>query len=131
MDNLKDGFSMTGPCSRPEGWGGANQGDRERYSGNDTGKGMINLDKVVNRKLTNSEYRDETGVSKATATKDLFELVNRGLLRRKGIPCKVTIYELQKGSERDQRALKGLSKGLKIQDPNETQRDQTGVTMRE
>lgn len=63
-----------------------------------------------NAKITNNEYKNIFNVSKATATRDLTNLVNKGLLEQIGETGKGTFYKL-KGSQTDQRAHKGLIKG--------------------
>jgi ATP-dependent DNA helicase RecG len=55
-------------------------------------------------RLTNSGYQDQFGVSKPTASRDLDDLVSKGVLERSGTTGKGTYYELNR---------KGLTKGSK------------------
>jgi ATP-dependent DNA helicase RecG len=48
------------------------------------------------RQITNSEYRDLTGVSKRTAARDLEELVGKGLLARTTTTGRGAAYRLER-----------------------------------
>lgn len=61
-------------------------------------------------RITNREYQELAGVSKRTASRDLDELLQRGLLERVGETGKGTYYIL-KGSQTGQRGHKGAVKG--------------------
>lgn len=65
-----------------------------------------------NARITNNEYKKIFSVSKATATRNLTNLVNKGLLVQVGETGKGTFYKL-KGSQTAQRAHKGLTNGSK------------------
>ena len=52
--------------------------------------------------ITNTEYKDMVGVSKATATRDLVELARKGLIEKIGVTGRGTSYK-----------IKGLIKGSK------------------
>lgn len=60
--------------------------------------------------IGNKEYQELTGASKPTVTRDLDELVERGILVRKGGRGRGTRYAL-KGSQWAQKAQNGLKKG--------------------
>jgi len=62
-------------------------------------------------RITNKEYQEINGVSKATATRELSWLIEKGILFKSGITGKGTYYSL--GSQRAQRGIKGLTKGSK------------------
>ncbi|WP_347241767.1 helix-turn-helix domain-containing protein [Thermus sp.] len=64
--------------------------------------------------ITNQEYQDLGKVSKRTASRDLDELVQRGIFERRGETGKGTYYVL-KGSQRGQRGHNGVTKGPKKQ----------------
>ncbi len=61
--------------------------------------------------ITNEEYQEIAHISKPTATRELSTLVKMDLLLRRGITGRGTSYVLKKGSQRDQRVHKGLTKG--------------------
>ena len=65
-------------------------------------------------RISNREYQELVGVSKRTASRDLDNLVERGILERVGETGKGTHYVL-KGSERGQRGQNGVTKGSKGQ----------------
>jgi len=65
-----------------------------------------------NGRITNNQYQKIFSVSKATATRNLTTLVNKGLLVQYGETGKGTFYKL-KGSQTAQRAHKGLTNGSK------------------
>lgn len=48
-------------------------------------------------KISNSEFQDLFGVSKATATRDIKELEEKGLLKNKGTKGSSAVYELGVG----------------------------------
>jgi len=58
----------------------------------------------VNKRITNTDYRREFHVSKPTASRDLDELVKKGVFGKVGATGKGTYYELRR---------KGLTKGSK------------------
>lgn len=62
-------------------------------------------------RITNKEYQSINNCSKATASRELADLTEKGLLQQRGTTGKGTYYIL--GLQRAQRALKGLSKGSK------------------
>jgi ATP-dependent DNA helicase RecG len=57
-----------------------------------------------NGQITNNDYQKMSGVSKATATRDLMDLLKRGILERFGVTGRGTAYHL---------SGKGLIKGSK------------------
>lgn len=63
-------------------------------------------------KITNKEYQEITGASKATSTRDLSELIEKGIFIKIGSTGKGTYYEL--GSQLAQSAHKGLAIGSNI-----------------
>ena len=63
--------------------------------------------------ITNKEYQELVKISKPTATRELASLVEMNVLEKRGVTGKGTFYELVKGSQRVQRAQKGLIKGSK------------------
>lgn len=62
--------------------------------------------------IGNKEYQTLTGIAKATASRDLDDLVKREIFVKIGKTGRGTYYAL-KGSERDQRAHEGLKKDSK------------------
>lgn len=62
--------------------------------------------------INNKTYQELTGVSKPTATRDLEDMVRRGVLVKEGRTGRGTSYQL-KGSERAQRDHQGLKNGSK------------------
>ena len=63
-------------------------------------------------RITNREYQELTGVSKRTATRDLEELLEKGVFERLGATGRGTQYAL-KGSEWGQRGQKGAKNEAK------------------
>ena len=64
-------------------------------------------------RITNKEYQRLTGISKPTATRELKNLVEVGILKQQGVTGKGTFYIFLKGSQRAQMGNKGLIKGSK------------------
>ena len=62
-------------------------------------------------RITNKEYQSINNCSKATASRELADLAEKGLLQQHGTTGKGTYYIL--GSQRTQTAQKGLSNGSK------------------
>jgi len=62
-------------------------------------------------RITNKEYQSINNCSKATASRELADLAEKGLLQQHGTTGKGTYYIL--GLQRSQTAQKGLSKGSK------------------
>lgn len=60
-----------------------------------------------NEEITNSKYQKLNDVSKPTATRELSDLVEKGIIERQGRTGRGTIYIL-KGSKGSQTAQKGL-----------------------
>ncbi len=63
-----------------------------------------------NKEITNTKYQDLNGVSKATASRELSVLVNKGIIERHGRTGRGTIYTL-KGSNGLETAQKRLKDG--------------------
>ncbi len=63
-------------------------------------------------RITNREYQELTGISKRTATRDLDELLEKGVFERLGATGRGTQYVL-KGSEWGQRGQNGVKNGTK------------------
>lgn len=64
-------------------------------------------------KITNKGYQEITQVSKPTATRELSNLVKKGVIEQWGITGKGTYYTLKKGSQTTQRAYNGLTNDSK------------------
>ncbi len=64
-----------------------------------------------NQRITNQEYQKLFGVSKPTASRDLDELLKKGVLIKEGTTGRGTHYRLSKGSQWAQKAHKGLMNG--------------------
>lgn len=84
--------------------------NQENYKNLDLNKRQVNAVVYIreNRKITNNEYQKIFKVSKATATRDLTGLINKGILVQYGKTGKGTFYKLKGSIERNQRAHKGL-----------------------
>jgi len=65
----------------------------------------------TNKEISNQIYQKINDVSKATATNELQDLVNKSLIIQKGITGRGTTYVLCSPSERANKGLKGLIKG--------------------
>ncbi len=64
-------------------------------------------------RISNQEHQELAGVSKRTASPDLDDLVQRGILERVGETGKETYYVL-KGPQRGQRGHEGATKGPNV-----------------
>ena len=62
-------------------------------------------------RITNKEYQSISATSKRTASRDLKELINKGIFKQIGATGKGTYYVLSKGSQRGQREHNGVTKG--------------------
>ncbi len=52
----------------------------------------------IHGKITNSEYQDEYSVAKRTASRDLDELITKGIIKKVGTTGKGVYYCLTKGA---------------------------------
>lgn len=66
----------------------------------------------INKEISNQIYQKINDVSKATASNELKDLVKKSMLIQKGITGRGTTYVLCSQSERANKGLKGLTKGL-------------------
>ncbi len=70
-------------------------------------------------KITNKEYQSIAGTSKRTASRDLKELINKGIFKQIGATGKGTYYVLSKGLQRGQRRHNEVIKGSKKKEHKE------------